>query len=577
MRDNDTEDSDGTINTDDLDGPVVDRRTTLSLLGAVGLGSLAGCTGGGGDDGGGGTTTTTADETATTTAPPEQDVSGGRLTAGWNIGSIETLDPPKISVGQYFQVAANIFNGLVWLAPDLTVRGDLAKDWTVENDGRTFTFDLREGVTFHNGVEFTAEDVQYTIDRTIAKETPAAAKLSTLKRPIEGTGVKIVDDYTVQLNFEKPMAPALIYLTRGPGRAATIVNKEAIEEMGPKQYALTPVGTGPFEVASHEVGSELKLDANDDYFKTDDQGRQLPYLDGVDIKPIPEAATLVNALRSGGIDFANLVPLQNVQQVEQATSITKLTEPGINWLGLAMNERRKPFDSRKARRGIAKVIDRDAYVRTAYFGNALASTGPINKGTRWVWRGEHGDDGVGGPKKAPDQNYAPEEGKRLIEEAGASGAEFAILTTGAGSSLREAKAIQQQLDGLKGFSVSIDQVTNATYWDRYAKLDYDVTVSGSVGDPDPDQSLWNFYRKKGPWNWVDYEDDRVHQLLAEQRRTLDREQRKRVLWEIEDLLIADAPHVYLAHRDDIAAKRPNVKGFVHIPFMRYFQNVYLEQ
>ena len=552
--------SDQDWSDEELSGPRIDRRTTLSLLSAAGLGSLAGCTGGN-DESGGESSPEDSGGTATPTPPPEES-RGGHLDAGWFTGSIDVLDPPYISVGQYFQVAANIFSGLVTLNKDLTVRGDLAKDWEVSNNGATFTFDLRENVTFHNGDEFTADDVRYTLNRTIEQETPAASKLSTLK-PVDDGGVVIEDDYTVQLNFERPMAPALIYLTRGPGRAATIVSQGAIESMGTEQYKTEPVGTGPFQVASHSVGSSIELEAYDDYFGTDDEGNQLPYLDSITIRPISEPASIVNALQSGDIHFANLVPLQNVSQIESAGEVNKREAPGVNWYGLAMNQNREPFGNREVRLGIAKSIDTERYVETAYFGNALTAKGPINKATNWVWR----DD------KPDDQVYAPEEGQQLIEDNGADGASFGILTTQA--SLRAAETMQQLLSDA-GFDVSIDQVTSSVYWERYENGDYDVTISGSVGDPDPDQSLWNFYRKDGPWNWVDFQDDQAHQLLADQRRELDRSSRAEILQQLEDRLIKQVPHAYLSHQSDIAASRTEVKGFTHIPFMRNFHSTWID-
>jgi peptide/nickel transport system substrate-binding protein len=230
---------------------------------------------------------------------------------------------------------------------------------------------------------------------------------------------------------------------------------------------------------------------------------------------------------------------------------------------MAMNQNREPFGNKDVRLGIAKSIDNQKYVDTAYFGNALADTGPINKATEWVWRED----------KPSDQDYAPDEGQQLIEEAGADGASFAILTTK--GSLRAAESMKQQLDAA-GFDVSIDQVTSSVYWDRYASLDYDVTISGSVGDPDPDQSLWNFYRKDGPWNWVAFEDDQSHELLADQRRELDRDARRDILQELEDRLIAEVPHAFLSHRNDIAARRNEVNGFVHIPYMRNFHTTWIE-
>jgi len=550
-----------------LSGPVVDRRTTMSLLGAAGLGAIAGCTGGGGDGDSDSTTADSGDGGDTTTesgdaSPP----TGGRLKAGWFTGSIDELDPAFISVGQFFQLAGNVFSGLTKLGPNLEIVGDLAEDWEVSDDGKTFTFQLRDDVTFHNGVEFTADDVKYTIDRTISEEAPAASKLSSLL-PIEEGGVEVGGDYEVTLRWEEANATSLVYLTRGPGRAATIVNQEAIEEMGSDEYSVTPVGTGPFQVTSHDVGSSVTLDAYDDYFETDEDGNSLPYLDGIDVQPIPEPSSIVNALRSGDIHFANMVPLQNLSQLESDDAANVDRAPGINWYGLAMNQDREPFGSRQVRRGMAKIINNERFVETAYFGNALPDTGPINKGTGWVWR----DD------KPSDQDFALEEGMSLLEDAGAADASFSILT--AESSLRQAQAMRQQLNE-RGLDVDIEQVTSSTYWTRYEEGDYDVTISGSVIDPDPEQSLWNFYRlpdEGGVWNWVNYQSQEAHDLLADQRAETDRDARRDLLQELEDLLIADVPHAYLVHQDDIAGVRQEVGGFEHLSGLRNFHQVYLDE
>ncbi|MFC7130709.1 ABC transporter substrate-binding protein [Haloferax chudinovii] len=555
---------------EELSGPRIDRRTTMKLLAAAGVTGLAGCAGGDGNGGSGGDTETGETETEETQNEETQTESGsstgGRLNAGWFTGSIDVLDPPYISVGQYFQIAANVFNGLVTLNEDLTVRGDLATDWTVADGGTSMTFQLREGVTFHNGDDFTADDVRYTIARTISQEAPAASKLSTL-RPLDEDGVVVEDDYTVTLNFEQAMAPALIYLTRGPGRAATIVSQGAIEEMGEEAYRTEPVGTGPFMVSEHELGSSLTLEANPDYFETDDEGTQLPYVDGVDVRPIPEAATLVNALRSGDIDFANLIPLQNLDRIEETDSTTASVAPGVNWYGLSMNQTRDIFSSREARLGIAKVIDNEQFIETAYFGNALSARGPINRATNWVYRED----------KPDDQTYDPEEGQRLIEEAGIAGESFSILV--AQGDTRAAQAMRQQLNAA-GFEVEIEQVTSSTYWERYETLDYDTTIAGSVGDPDPDQSLYNFYRlpdEGGVWNWTDFRDEQVHSLLDEQRRALDRDERRDLLHQLEDRLIQQVPHAYLVHQNDIAAYTDAVSNFTHIPFMRDLSRVMVDR
>ena len=557
------------VSDEDLSGPVIDRRTTMKLLTAAGMGGLAGCSTTSEvedtptEGGSGGTETS---DTSTKTVAQSNIKTGGRLQAGWFTGSIDVLDPPKIPVAIYFQVAANVFSGLVTLKRDLTIRGDLATDWEVTNDGATMTFQLREGVKFHNGDDFTADDVAYSITRTITEELAAAPKLSLLLDP-EGDGVVVEDDYTVTLNFEQAFAPALIYLTRGPGRAATVVSKSAIEEMGAEQYQLTPVGTGPFKVSEHEIGAHITLDRFEDYFETDDNGNQLPYLDGVDIQPIPEAATIVSAIESGDIDFAQEIPLQSVSRVEDAGNVDKLAAPGVNWSGLSLNMTNEIFKSRKVRRAIAKGLDSEAYIQTAFFGNAVADTGPINRATGWAWRDE----------KPSDQDYAPEEAKQMLEEEGVADASFSILAQQ--GSLRASQTVRNQLNEL-GLNVEIEQVTSSTYWDRVFAADYETTIVGSAGDPEPDQSLYNFFRKyeeDGVWNFTRYVNEDVHSLLDEQRRQLDRETRKQTLWEIEDKVIADAPWAFLVHTDDVAAKRSNVKGFVHIPFMRNFHRVWMDE
>jgi len=565
---------------EDLSGPLIDRRTAVKLLGAAGLAGLAGCSGGGGDDGTTATTTDPGSEsdsdpdsggtTASSTTPPPEISTGGRLKAGWNIDQADTLVPTHITPGQYFQLASNVFNGLLMLKPDLTVKGDLARDWTVADGGTTLTFTLREGVKFHNGDEFTAEDVRYTIDYTISQETVSASKLSGLE-PVDDGGVNVLGDYELEINLTEALAPILVYLTRGPGRAAAVLNQRAMEEMG-DAYMTEPVGTGPFVVAEHSVGNTLTLDRFDDYFKTDENGTQLPYLDGVDVSFIPESSTLLNALRAGDVDFTNHIPAQNSSRIESSNQTNLLSAPGANWYGIGFNFDREPFQSHDARLGLAKLIDNEALVRTAFFGKAMPARGPFNKATRWVWR----DD------KPDDQAYAPDEGLQLLEEAGYPNASFDILT-GSGS-LRWAKVLRQQWNEA-GLDVTIDQTPISTYWDRWGAGDFDAIMISTVADPDPEQSVYNTYRhpdEGGVWNVYDYTSEtgeyaaEVNDLLVEQRRQLDRSARTETLQELEDYLIQEAAHVYLFHQDDLLGTRNNVNGFVHVPYMRYLETVWLD-
>ncbi|WP_459881384.1 ABC transporter substrate-binding protein [Halorubrum gandharaense] len=554
---------------EELSGPHVDRRTVTKLFGAAGVSALAGCAGDGdGDDGGGGDGGNDGPDPGEV---DDDDLQGGRITAGWYLGEVGDLAPAYISVGQYFQISANIFNGLVTLNEDVEIVGDLATDWEVSDDGLRYEFELRDDVTFHNGEAFTAEDVEFTLRHNIQENAPQASRLADLQ-PIDEGGVEVIGDYTVALNFESPNAAALAHLTRGPGRVGAIINETALEEMGVNQYSLEPVGTGAFEVAEHEVGSHITLDAFDDYHETDDEGNQLPYLDGVDIEMIPEPGTIVNALQAGDIDFANQVPLENVDEVEGNPEIEISGVVGNGWLGFSMNQDREPFDDVDVRRGIAKAIDNELLAQNAFFGYAEPATGVFGPLPEWVAR----------PNDEKDQTQAhdPEEAQELLEGTPLMDdeEEFQIMQTQ--ESLRAARTVQNQLENL-GLSVEIDQVTDSTYWERYEDGDYDMTVSGSVQKPDPEESVWNFYRlpdEGGVWNWYNYESQEAHDLLGDQRRAADQDERAEILQELEDVLIRDAPDAYLVHEEDVVGFGDHVGGFTHIPsFLRNFHEVWVEE
>lgn len=555
------------MNSNDMDalsGPTIDRRTTVKILAAAGMTGLAGCSSGGGEE--------SEDEGDTEAAESGDDIqTGGRLRAGWFTGDVETLDPPFVGVGQHFQIHDNIFNGLVQLEEDLSFTGDLATDWDVEDGGLSYTFELRDDVVFHNGDEFTADDIQYTLRRNFEEEAAQTmSRLSDLE-PVDDGGVEVVDDYTVTLNFEEPVSALLAHLTGGPGRAATVINQTAYEEMGAEEYALEPVGTGPFEISEHEPGSSITLDAFDDYFEEDENGTQLPYLDGIDIDLISDPSTLVNGLRGGDLDMINLVPAENVEELEGSQGIEVESALGNTWNGLHLNvQRGEPYSNRDARLGVAKAIDSEALVERAYFGYAEPATGVFTDVPEWISRDAE--------EKPDDQAYDPEAAEELLEESGMMDGSYSLLSDSEG--LRASRVVRDQLREV-GLDVEVDQVTTATFWERYQdEADFDMVVAGTVDKPDPEETVWNYYRKPddgGVWNYEGYENDTVHDLLEEQRRETDEEARAEILWEIEDNLITDVADIYMVHIEDITSYQSSVRNFTFIPsFLRNFTDVWME-
>lgn len=547
------------ITDEDLSGPIVDRRTTMKLLGGVGLAGLSGLAGCSGTTGEG-EQSSPADEEG---GSPK---SGGRLQVGWTLGEVESLDPTFSVSGTEHPIFANIHSGLVKTTPDLDVVGDLAKDWTVENK-TSYTFKLREGVKFHNGAEYTAEDNKFAIKRIFETEA-GSYRIDPLKPPEDG-GVNVIDDYTLQLNFEHPYAGALKVFADGDAMPGVPIDEGALKEIGEKQFKLTPVGTGPFEVDEHESGSHILLKGFNEYFETDDDGNQLPYLDEVKIRFIPEPASLVSALRGGDIEFVNRIPVENIETLKQTEDVEViLSGKAGGWQGLVLNGTRELFKSQKTRLAIAKTIDNEKFVQDAYFGNHHVDDGPIAPVHGWAFREE----------KPDDQAYAPDEAEQMLRETGAYGASFSIMTTP--GKLRASKVIRKQLNQA-GFDVTVNQVTGATYGKRLVTTDYDTIIAGNGVDTDLSPALFPFLMppdKGGAINFWGYQpSEKLQELLRAQKRTPDREKRKKILWEIEDRLITDAGFAFTHHVKPWMATATHVKGYQPHPKRRDLETLWLEE
>lgn len=565
--------TDFSLTDEDISGPKIDRRTALSLFGATSITAVSGCGGQASeDDSTGGSDVTddpgTQDETETTSTASRE---GGSITAGWNLGEIPNLDPPLNSTEGFEHASQPIFNSLLRATPNFEIEGEAAKDWEVNNDGTEYVFTLREGMQFHQDYgEVTAQDVKYTIERGLNVEGSQVKQNFSPLKPIEEGGIEVRDDYTVAFNLERSFAPLMVFLT-GAGGGAQIMPQEAVEELGQK-YQVNPVGSGPFQVVEHTVGSKLVLESFDDYWETDSEGTSLPYLDEVTIKPIPSASTLINSIQSGDVSFINKIPFQNVNSLEQADNVeTYKGSPG-GWEALYFNLTKKPWDNKKLRRGIAKVIDRDKYINAAFQGNHQKAVGPLPPLHGYAHRP---------PEEKPDgQKHDLEEGERLIEESGAMGEEMKIMVWEAG--VRRGRALSQQLS--EYFDVKVNSFDFSTYLERLVgepgSDTYELTPWGSATHVTLDTSMYNFFKSPdngGVWNRTTYSNDDVDEWLEETRQTTDRERRGELYQQIEDQVIEDAPVVFTHHYNQWQAHSADVAGYEPHPIRRDLHRIYLSE
>ena len=304
-----------------------------------------------------------------------EPISGGELTYALAT-SPDTLDPHRSSRAVAVRAFRSMFDSLVVQEANNSIQPWLATKWTVSDDGKSYTFDLREDVTFHDGTPFNAEAVKYNFDRIINPETKAVNSVGLL-RPYESA--EVLDEYTVKLNLTTPSASFLSNLSQA---MLGIVSPTAAEKFG-EQFGKNPVGTGPFKFVSWTENADIQVERNNDYnwapSYVENKGQS--YIDKLTFKIIPEEATRVGSVQSGQVLAAETVPPQNIVALENDpnTQLLKVNTLGLPYT-LFFNQRREPWNDVNVRKAITLAVDVDAIVKTLYMGTYERSWSPLTPG-----------------------------------------------------------------------------------------------------------------------------------------------------------------------------------------------------
>ena len=474
------------------------------------------------------------------TSPPggASAPGGGGVLVAAQSAEPERFDPHMTGGYSSFQVLENIFDTLVQPGDDLTMEPALATEWTTSDDQLTWTFKLREGVTFHNGRELTADDVVYSLERIRDPEVGSniAYRLDSVDT------ITAIDPLTVEIAVTAPTPNLLTKL--GGYKGMAIVARENVED---GTIDTDPIGTGPFMFESYTAGDGVELVSNPDYWRADEG---LPHLDGIRFIAIPDPTVRLASLQTGEVDWIDGVPPAELESLEGSDELVVGRTAGSDYHYFALNQTRPPFDDVRVRRAIAMAVNREEITEAATFGAATATQTAIPPSSFWYF--DHA------PYTAGDIDGA----QALLEEAGvADGFEIEFLVTSDyPETVTQAQVIAAELEPLN-IDVTINDVDFSTWLDLEDQGEFDAFMLSWIGNIDPDEFYYSQHHSEGTFNFQGYSNPEVDELLDAARVEPDPDARKALYDEVATIIVDDASYIYLYNPDNIDAWSSAVTGY----------------
>ncbi len=476
----------------------------------------------------------------------EAQKRGGKLV--YAVGSDPYSPAPYVyGGGAGFAVSGAMYNSLLRIDTEGKLVPELAERYEII-DNTTYLFALRKGITFHDGDSLNAEDVVFSLNYYMSKDS-GATRGSLLKSMLEG--IEKVDEHSVRLKLKTPNASILQILAL---RDIPVISKEWVE--AGHDYRKEYNGTGAFKMVKAVRGEQYQLIRNDKYWK-----EGLPYLDALEFRVIHDPFTRADGVRAGDIDIVDFFPWQEGEAFDKDPKL-KTIKSWTVFNAIVLNPKRKPFDDVRVRQALSYAIDRETTNLIGHGGLGLPITGGLlQKGSQWHC-----------PENEGTYTYQPDKAKQLLTEAGyANGASFDLVLANFAPYLEPWAVVSENLKSA-GFNVNIISTDTGGMAELRVNGKYTALWTGTILIYDDPDALGNFYESSGAFygRAHDFQDPELDALFAKGRETTDFAERHKLYCELEKKGLEKAYWVFMTWRPNMYGLRADVKGFEKIPGMVSF-------
>lgn len=485
------------------------RSHLLTAAFAVGALSLTSCSAGaGGGDAGEGTS--------------DEGASGGSLAVGY-AAVPANLDFTSTGGAAIFEALLyNTYEGLVRLNEDGEIEPLLAESWDISDDGLEYTFHLREDVTFHDGSEFTAENVQFSLDHLSEWTANAPENLDAIQSS------EVVDEHTVVLQLSEPDYDVLFWLA---GPEGAMFDPDSVDDL-----ATEANGTGPFVFESYENAVEMRLSRNEDYWG------ELPEIADLAFFYYEDPSSAANALRTGGVDA--LVRAEAYDQVAsfEGDDFTVELGDGQGVVVVTLNDDNEALSDPEVRRAISTAVDKEAVLAAATSGYGTELGGPA------VPTDPYYED------FSETYSYDPEAAEEILEEVGVEDLTLNFTVPNRPYAEATAQVIQDNLADI-GVTVNLETQEFPAVWieENMTERNFDLTVVSHVEN----RNLVNYGNPDYYWG---YDSEEVRSDFEDAVSATDDDEYNAAMRSATETIVGDAPGIWLYNPPNIVIARTGIEG-----------------